>query len=866
MPPTLRKRKQSLPQSSNEFIDPSAPRLYGNDDSSETESQPSKRSYGQGDSLDKSQQSNPAVPKSSSQHSYVIRSSTPKKPDDIIEDIDAVNVDVVNNDDTDLDEEAFQDPVYPILNEDDNDDINSQCQALGSNRVRTQSENSQCDAPEQDSSSRYKNRPAYQAYPILCDYFHPIMVNNKKSGSKCKSCSKLFITHANGRLFEHLIYKCKNVSAEEKNDLEQVWKVESEPQVAIEYRFSHLLTRVILKNNLPIRLAECELFRKLCKMHPPVQFPSRHKLSRFYIPRISRLIEDKFFKDVKNGPNYSLSIEFDHWTDSTHRSLLAILATKGDGSRHLIDIEDVSLVGHSSESIVSTLNRTLAQIEPLKINSIVSDAAASCAKARFDFVGQQSYKHVIHQRCIAHLLNLIGKDISDHSDVEEIMRQATKLVSILSSDTKIVAEFTKAGQRRCTRYVKTRWYSTVTMLESLVNCQDLAIKAIREAIRTTRGAPHPDRLACLEALQSDMFGPDLFLLLSIFRPLANCIVIAESSHSHLGETMAAMLQFARSLFESDWEVNFVIPTIEAFLTHFNAAKLTEDGLGIMVTAYFLDKRNKMNYITKQGGVIVLQTLFNLARGMGYSCEQISQTLGAELHSYWSQEGSYRRNADRGESAENWWRNQPDIGILKALALRIVSLRSSSANIERVFSATKSIQSPNRHRFSLATLTSIARARVTNRWIEYGDGEEYDDNESLDSTGEASTSSLSRSTPSCAVDLESGQQAFRRNLYSSRLGALDSDDGSITSSISDSSNDIDPPVKISSVRKASHHIPKRLSTREVKKSYKRFFKIFDFEIINGDTQECEESRVEDSPQSWKVTLAKFKSAMKNRKGR
>lgn len=719
-----------------------------------------------------------------------------------------------------------------------------------------------------NSSSRYQNRESYQSFPISGDYMDPIKTSNRKTGSKCKTCGKLFITHANCRLFEHLINKC-TIPDDDKRHLEQIWNRNPPSQEGYEQRFVQLLTKVILKNNLPLRLVECELFRKLCKMHPPTRFPGRHLLSKFYIPRISKLLDEKFFKEVGDGPNYTLSIEFDHWTDLTHRSLLAVLATKADGSKHLLDVEDVSLTGHSAESIIRTLNRVLAPIEPLKINSIVSDAAASCSKARADFVQQAGYKHVIHQRCIAHLLNLVGKDISEHRDVLDIMQQATKLVSIISTDTRIVAEFDKAGQRHRARSVKTRWYSIVNMLESLVSCRDLAIRAISEAIEKSRTAPNPDRVACLEALQSELFGPDLTTLLAIYRPLANCIAIAESSNCYLGEAMKAILEFARSLFESDWEVNFVIPTIEAFLTHFSVEKLTEYGLGIMLTAYCLDKRNKRNYLTKNGAVLVLETLCKVASGMGYTTNLLGKQLEDDFEAYWFQEQPYRRKAEPNETAENWWQKQPSFGVLKAIALRIVSLKSSSANIERLFSIVKTFQAPNRTRTALSTLTRIAPARVANDWSDFAEEDQLDEDIPLVSTRRTSTAR--NSTPDqnllsgCSVDLESGSQAFRRNLQSSHLGAMDTDaEESSAASIVSSASDAEQSVAIYSLKKARHHIPKKLSSRKLKKSYKQFFKLFDSAIVNEDIIGPQNVQGECSSGDWRVALNKFMSALKSRK--
>lgn len=46
------------------------------------------------------------------------------------------------------------------------------------------------------------------------------------------------------------------------------------------------------------------------------------------------------------------------------------------------------------------------------------------------------------------------------------------------------------------------------MLELLVSCQDLAIRAISEAIEKSRTASNPDRVACLEAIVKTIQAPN----------------------------------------------------------------------------------------------------------------------------------------------------------------------------------------------------------------------------------------------------------------------------------------------------------------------------------------------------------------------
>lgn len=807
--------KKLRPSSSEEsFFDPPAPKFFGRDNStSDEESATEYQSRG-----------------TSNRASEIVfpDSTDTERDEDDPEDSDG--------------QEGDESNIGCEAESTNNSSIKADTQGDGGTQSSERNEDLDADGNTQDTGSRrYKYRSSYQAYPILKEFYEPVIVNGKKVASTCKLCDSKITHHSNERHFDHLTVRCKSINDESRNRLLQVWHRSTASGNTNETKYALLLTKIIIKHNLPLRLADCEMFREILRLSPPLVPISRQRISAFYIPRVSDLIAEKFMKETAQGSDYVLSIEFDHWTDALHRSLLAVLATRNDGAKFLIEVEDVSAVGNFAESIVSTLNHVLDRFESSKINAIVSDAASACTKARADFFKQDKYKHIIQQRCFAHLLNLIGKDVSEHPECQDILKKASQVVAAINGDAKVMAEFAKAGQRRCARYVKTRWYSMVTMLENLIDCQDAAIEALTKVMNESRIQTNIERVETSRTLQSDLFGPNLNILVSIFRPLANCIAVAEDEESRLGDAMKALLEFVKSLFDCDWEVEFVLPTIMAFLNHFNATKLNEDGLGIMLAAYLLDPRNSMNYVTEEGAKLVLKTLYDLALTMKYTLKQVGSSLGMEMKAYYTRTGFFSAKVEPNQSAEMWWRAQPNFGLLKFLALRVVTLRSSSANIERLFSVLKVIQGPNRLRFALRSLTSIARTKIANRLAEdladirEDDTFEFYQQQGDESIRRESSSSQQTKRRSFSVDLESGLEAFERNLQSSTLGALDTDNDSMRSE----SCYQDVIINLQRPRNP-HHLTKKFQDHPfVKASYKEFFKIFDFSILNDPQPEEQE---------------------------
>lgn len=80
--------------------------------------------------------------------------------------------------------------------------------------------------------------------------------------------------------------------------------------------------------------------------------PTRHELSSLHVANQSRELQRQFQSQLDDRRISNLSIEFDHWRDLRGRSIFGFVASWA-GHKQLLDLRHVSLVGHSSESIIS---------------------------------------------------------------------------------------------------------------------------------------------------------------------------------------------------------------------------------------------------------------------------------------------------------------------------------------------------------------------------------------------------------------------------------------------------------------------------------------------------------------------------------
>lgn len=547
----------------------------------------------------------------------------------------------------------------------------------------------------------------FKKIPQLTDMFRLVgWDGNRNKLVACKNCPYTVASNREERLLTHIKTKCPNISEAAKTAfLNSVVREVDARHLSLNEQLNMLIAEIIVRNNVPFKIVECPIFIKCLKfLNSQARPASRHEMSSRYVPRLAKMVEKRFMEFLKLGRNYQLSVEFDHWSDLSGRLMIGIVATQLDGSRYLVHLEDVSLRGHFSSVIIDTLKKGLCKVPTRCINSIISDSAATCRKAKRTLISEPGYKHIIIQRCMAHFFNLIGSSFCKSENIQGTMHSANRLAGFISNNQALSAKLVASGVRKVAKATAVRWYSNVSMLESLINAREELNRCLIES---------GDSQSQFALKMADAyFWNQIEQIIKIMRPLANCIAVAEIADGSLGEAMKAIIDFVKSLLESDWDSKYVIAALKAFFTYFNTDKLGCDEIGLMIAAYFLDRRYKMDFIALEGTELVLETVAKIAALSGLSVAKLNLLLYPEFTRFYKQESPFDKIAIEDQPALTWWTEMPDSSVLKDVALRLAALKSSSANIERVFSVIKIFQSPVRTNFSLETLENIARSKLS----------------------------------------------------------------------------------------------------------------------------------------------------------
>jgi len=570
---------------------------------------------------------------------------------------------------------------------------------------------------------------AFREVPALILAFHRKQVGTRAHNT-CLGCSKLHKTNQLERLAGH-VRRCNELDPEngsailEAYDRYMLFKKKSDKNT----ERNNDWVDVMVENNFSLASVGSKSFKRFMRENiPDWNIASRHQISDQYIPRMSKKIQTEFEASLKTLTNLYLSVEFDHWKDSNRRSLLGIVITM-KGKQHFQDLIDASTVGHSSRVIVEQLKLSLKTIPKGQINAVVSDSASACTLARQLLVADKEFNYTIQHRCMAHLLNRLGSRIS--SSVKDLVDWALTIQAFASAHPQISARLKRENLKKIQKHCVVRWYSTVNMFETLLEAKSVILDELRRCKTADQMISFAD----------ETYWGSLEEAISIYRPLADCIAQAEREDGSMGECFRAILKFGYFILSIRNNASpLVSAAIESFLLYISESKLGRDEFGLYFASYLLDRRFHRTFLTEDSIDLALRCIIQIARKSNITAGTVEAALIPEFNSYLNKKGTYSEAPSNQTTAFSYWSTKHNASPLRCVSLRLASLRSSSANIERIFSKLRHAQTLPRTNLAITTMRDLVRMRINGRADAY-DGEEDIDQPQTDDQ-DASSSLLS----------------------------------------------------------------------------------------------------------------------------
>lgn len=534
-----------------------------------------------------------------------------------------------------------------------------------------------------------------------------------KSSTVCMFCERRLRTVEASRLMSH-VKRCKQLPSEEQSAILEAYQshvtLKLKNQHGGDRNINELWARFLVQNNIALSSVDSPTFKRFKNVACPNWKPANRKVfSTQIIPAISQLINEGLLQRLKHSGDSCITVEFDHWTDINMRAYLVDSFTFLDGSRYLDEMVDVSLESHTglitAEHLIERLNKIPARL----LNAVISDSASACKLARETIAKSQQYRFLIQLGCMAHRVNRMGNMVSENEHTKEAFRWASKITSYASKSPELTAQIRNAGLRKPRKACPVRWYSTINMIESLL----AAKKPILDHVDASKRRDKPIWM------HNDEHWLSLKRAHRILRPLVDCIGVAELKAGCLSESFRCVLSFVKELFTDNWNDPLVVEGINAFLSYFGPGRVGQYGLeeeefSLMLAAYVLDRRNRCDFITDEGLGLAFQAISTIASNSSCDSSNVNLTLSLLAQEYGDfclRRNQFAKSQQPSQSPVDWWNGIAVGSSLRLVASRIVRLRSSSANIERIFSDMKWFQGTRRINMSTDTLKHLTRINV-----------------------------------------------------------------------------------------------------------------------------------------------------------
>ncbi|XP_024535905.1 uncharacterized protein LOC112348086 [Selaginella moellendorffii] len=174
---------------------------------------------------------------------------------------------------------------------------------------------------------------------------------------------------------------------------------------------------------------------------------------------------------------YGVSIVTDAWSDNHSRSLINFMASNVQGSVFLksVDSEGRTKMG---EWIWVELKKVIQEVGKETVVQVITDNASNCVQMGELMTAE--YPHILHSRCVCHVLDLLFEDIGSLSWVKPLVKCCNEVVTFITKKPHVLALFQKLSNRDLIKPASTRFAYMFLVMSQLLNLTTL--EALKEMV------------------------------------------------------------------------------------------------------------------------------------------------------------------------------------------------------------------------------------------------------------------------------------------------------------------------------------------------------------------------------------------------
>lgn len=460
-----------------------------------------------------------------------------------------------------------------------------------------------------------------------------------------------------------------------------------------------LLSRAIFASRSPLSVVENSHWRTLFSfLRPAYKLPSRYMLSGQFLENEYKNVSALVAEAIAAADSVVLAV--DGWSNIRNEPIVNFVVTTPKA--FLYKVLPTGRSCHTAEFMAQEISCVIDEIGPQKVFGVVTDNAANMKAAWRLLETKYARTNLFTYGCLAHSLQLIFTDMNTLPTLKSLIADATACVKAIKNSHKLNTAFIEkqltTGVKLSLKLpVKTRWGSLVSCLESLKeNKQTIKTMAIDESLS--------DVINKVETLKVNMLSDDFWDnvtgFYNLLKPILDTITIVESDTPQLSQVLSLykkievnvedMLDKTSPLLKSEEKkVREILKNRKAFAIY-----------DVHKIANLLDPHFKGCDLTPEEETAAVEQIYNAAIKIPDIEEDI---VLAELANYIAKQEFFSKtflwSSVNKLNPIAWWAGLCKSTALSKVAVKFLSLPTTSAACERTFSTYSDIHTKKRNRLT-----------------------------------------------------------------------------------------------------------------------------------------------------------------------
>lgn len=271
---------------------------------------------------------------------------------------------------------------------------------------------------------------------------------------------------------------------------------------------------------------------------------SDFRLRTAILPKLQQEADEMEVKCLARHDGWTLSL--DGWTDVSGSEIVAVLLLDGSTRLYIgnLNLRDKR---HTAVNLYEALNDLLGD-RFARVKGIVTDNPRVMNRLR-DMVVDK-HPHVVEMGCCLHVLNLVCKTVISSNFVQPWAKKTSRLVSFFSNSLfwkNVLSNFGKENNatRFLATYVEVRWYSFITMCQSVASHEKGFKYCIGEYTKNNPDAPKIPK-EIIEIINCDIFV-HMKHFITILKPIGDAIATLECENASVAQVWPVMINVYKSL-------------------------------------------------------------------------------------------------------------------------------------------------------------------------------------------------------------------------------------------------------------------------------------------------------------------------------